>query len=272
LYDYGADIVLAGHEHNYERFAPQDPQGTADPTRGIRQFVVGTGGGSHYTFGTPIANSEIRNADTFGVLELTLHPTSYSWEFIPEAGESFIDSGNASCVQHEISTPIPTAKSTHVLTFTPIDDATVKADSPNDNYGSSETLNADNSSAESFILKFVVSGINDQPIANAKLKLYNVNASDKGGDFRWVPDNTWSETSVTWNTLPIVEPAILASLGSVSNDRWYEVDLTSLIMGNGTFSILGSSSSSNGADYTSKEGAAGYSPQLIVTLYEPVTP
>jgi len=98
LYDYGADVVLAGHEHNYERFAPQDPQGVTDPTRGIRQFVVGSGGRNHYDFGEPIANSEVRNSDTYGVLKLTLHPTSYSWEFIPVAGETFTDSGNASCV------------------------------------------------------------------------------------------------------------------------------------------------------------------------------
>jgi hypothetical protein len=98
LYDFGADIVLVGHEHNYERFAPQDPNGVADPQRGIRQFLVGTGGKDLYAIGTPIANSEIQNDDTFGVLKLTLHPTSYEWEFIPEAGKTFTDSGTASCV------------------------------------------------------------------------------------------------------------------------------------------------------------------------------
>jgi hypothetical protein len=98
LYDHGADVILAGHEHNYERFAPQDPSGIADPTRGIRQFVVGTGGRSHYVFGNPILNSEVRNDDTYGVLKLTLHSSSYSWEFIPEAGKTFNDSGNAPCV------------------------------------------------------------------------------------------------------------------------------------------------------------------------------
>jgi hypothetical protein len=98
LYEYGADVVLNGHEHNYERFAPQDPRGIADPTRGIREFVIGSGGYSHYTFGNPIANSEVRNGDTYGVLKLTLHLTSYSWEFIPEAGKTFTDSGDAPCI------------------------------------------------------------------------------------------------------------------------------------------------------------------------------
>ena len=98
LYQFGADVVLAGHEHNYERFAPQTPQGDADPSRGIRQFVVGTGGRSYYSFETPITNSEVSNGDAHGVLKLTLHSGAYSWEFIPVAGETFTDSGTAPCV------------------------------------------------------------------------------------------------------------------------------------------------------------------------------
>jgi hypothetical protein len=64
---------------------------------GIREFVAGTGGGSHYSVGTPIANSEIVNSDTFGVLELTLRPTGYDWRFIPEAGKTFTDAGSGVC-------------------------------------------------------------------------------------------------------------------------------------------------------------------------------
>ena len=97
LYDYGADVVIAGHEHNYERFAPQTPTGRADPDSGIREFVAGTGGADHYPFGPPIANSEVRNGDTWGVLKLTLLPGSYRWEFIPVAGMTFTDSGSAHC-------------------------------------------------------------------------------------------------------------------------------------------------------------------------------
>jgi len=97
LYAAGADVVLSGHEHNYERFAPQDPSGVPDPQRGIREFVVGTGGESHYPFGAPLPTSEVRNAETFGVLKLTLHPTSYDWVFVPVAGETFTDSGSGAC-------------------------------------------------------------------------------------------------------------------------------------------------------------------------------
>ena len=97
LYEAGADVVLSGHEHNYERFAPQDPAGRADPERGIREFVVGTGGKSHYPIVNPIANSEVHNDTSYGVLKLTLDPHSYEWQFVPVEGETFTDSGDARC-------------------------------------------------------------------------------------------------------------------------------------------------------------------------------
>ena len=97
LYDFGADVVLTGHDHNYERFAPQDPAGALDLARGIREFVVGTGGRSLYAQGLPTANSERRNASTFGVLKLTLRSTGFDWQFVPVAGSTFTDSGTDTC-------------------------------------------------------------------------------------------------------------------------------------------------------------------------------
>ena len=98
LYELNADVVLSGHEHNYERFGPQTATGTADATRGLREFVVGTGGVGHYNdLGTPKPNSQVRNATSFGVLKLTLGTTSYTWQFMPVAGQSFTDSGTGSC-------------------------------------------------------------------------------------------------------------------------------------------------------------------------------
>ena len=94
LQEFGVDVALAGHEHNYERFAPQDAQGRADATAGIREFVVGTGGRSLYELGPPRPNSEVRGAD-YGVLTLTLHPAGYDWEFLPAA--SFADAGSGTC-------------------------------------------------------------------------------------------------------------------------------------------------------------------------------
>jgi hypothetical protein len=97
LYAAGVDVVLSGHEHNYERFAPQDPNGRADPQRGIREFVVGTGGESHYPIFETIANSEVHNDNTYGVLKLTLHPKGYEWRFVPAGGGTFTDSGSGLC-------------------------------------------------------------------------------------------------------------------------------------------------------------------------------
>jgi hypothetical protein len=98
LYHAGADIVIGGHDHDYERFAPEDPEGKLDEAHGIREFVVGSGGkDSHRKFGATKPNSETRNDDAFGVLKLTLHPNSYDWEFVPEAGKTFSDSGSGKC-------------------------------------------------------------------------------------------------------------------------------------------------------------------------------
>jgi hypothetical protein len=97
LYQYNAEIVLNGHEHVYERFAPQTPNAVADPARGIREFIVGTGGASLYTFGTTKPNSEIRNNTASGVLKLTLRAGGYDWEFVPAGGATFTDSGSGTC-------------------------------------------------------------------------------------------------------------------------------------------------------------------------------
>jgi len=98
LYDGGVEVVVSRHEHNYERFAPQTPTGVADPVRGVREFIAGTGGSEKgYPFGTPIANSEVRDNTSFGVLKLTLNDGGYTWEFIPVAGSSFRDAGSGTC-------------------------------------------------------------------------------------------------------------------------------------------------------------------------------
>ena len=97
LYAHGVDLLLTGHAHLYERFAPQAPDGAADPAFGVRQFIVGTGGAESSSSGaTPAANSEVRKIGVFGVLKLTLHADSYDWVFVPVPGEPFTDTGTAS--------------------------------------------------------------------------------------------------------------------------------------------------------------------------------
>ena len=95
LYEAGVDVIVTGHDHLYERFAPQDPDGRVDSTRGIREFIVGTGGAQLYTVVTPRANSEVRIANTYGVLKLTLLSGNYQWDFLQVSGGG--DSGSASC-------------------------------------------------------------------------------------------------------------------------------------------------------------------------------
>jgi hypothetical protein len=97
LYNAGAEIALSGHSHDYERFAPQNASGKLDRSRGVRQFVVGTGGAFFTGLSSAKANSEVRQNNTYGVLQLTLHPTSYDWKFVPESGKKFTDSGTGSC-------------------------------------------------------------------------------------------------------------------------------------------------------------------------------
>lgn len=97
LYEANADVIVNGHDHDYERFAPQTPDGTADSSRGIREFVVGTGGKNLRPFGVVRANSEVHSLEAFGILKLTLLPGRYQWEFIPQAGKSFTDSGAGTC-------------------------------------------------------------------------------------------------------------------------------------------------------------------------------
>jgi 3',5'-cyclic AMP phosphodiesterase CpdA len=96
LHRFGADIVLNGHDHEYERFAPQDADGHATPT-GIREFVVGTGGYTLYERASQQPNSELFENHTWGVMKLTLKTGSYDWEFVPINGQSFRDFGSGQC-------------------------------------------------------------------------------------------------------------------------------------------------------------------------------
>ena len=96
LYGAGADVVVNGHDHDYEQFAAQDPDARPEPARGLREFVVGTGGAALRTFPNPAANSERRDAADHGVIEFRLHPTSYDWTFLPTSGAP-ADSGSGPC-------------------------------------------------------------------------------------------------------------------------------------------------------------------------------
>jgi hypothetical protein len=96
LHEAGAELTVHGDEHNYERFAEMNAGGSAS-SPGMRSIVVGTGGKSHYEFGTPLPASEVRESSSYGVLKLTLYPDRYEWEFVPAAGYTFTDHGSTGC-------------------------------------------------------------------------------------------------------------------------------------------------------------------------------
>jgi hypothetical protein len=97
LYNANADLVLVGHKHFYERFAPLNTTGAVDNARGLREIIVGTGGEDHSGKPAPRAGSIVRENLTFGILKVGLHPGSYDWRFVPEPGKTFTDSGSATC-------------------------------------------------------------------------------------------------------------------------------------------------------------------------------
>jgi len=197
-----------------------------------------------------------------------------------EFGNTYIDilcrnlPGSTPC--EDAPTPTPTATPTatptptpgapnQVLTFVPTHDAYIRGDKPDANFGAT-TLQVDNSPQKNFLMKFTVSGVNGRQVGSAKLRLYSVDPSDLGGNFHRVVDNNWSEGTVTWNNAPAADSERVAWLGGVTNGNWYEADVTSLITGDGTFSLRVDSASANGADYSSKEGAAAFVPQLVLTV------
>lgn len=443
LYAAHADVVLNGHDHIYERFAPQNPSGQLDPVNGIREFIAGTGGNNHTSIANVAANSVVRDTTTFGVLELTLHPGSYDWQFVPAAGSgSFTDSGSGTC--HNASTDrtpptdpsnltataagtteidlawsastddtavagyriyrnglavgtsptttyadkgllpgtaytyqvaafdssgnqsglsnaasattspdstpptapsnltavpgttsgidlswgkssddsgidhyvvvrdgaqiatVPssaaatyaysdtavgpgtthtyvvravdlagnvspdsnpaTATAPNTITETPVADTWVQDTTPTTNYGAKPTIGVDQSpDVKHILLMFDVSGLQGRPVVSAKLRLYCVDPSSFGGEFHRVTSTSWDESTVTWNTAPAADSTVLGTLGSVQVGNWYEVDVTPAVTGDGLVSFEAVSTSTNGADYSSKEGAAGLAPQLVVT-------
>src|SRR3989454_7915821 len=100
LYDWSADVVLNAHYDNYERFAPQTPAGAADAAKGMREFIVGMGGQNLQKPAGPKPNSQVRNGTTYGVLKLALDTASYSWQFVPVAGQTVSDTGTTGCHTH----------------------------------------------------------------------------------------------------------------------------------------------------------------------------
>jgi hypothetical protein len=151
-----------------------------------------------------------------------------------------------------------------VLTFEPAKDTYVNADTPDTANGTATKTYADNSPVKKTLMSFTVSGTGGCTVASARLRLYNVDGSPKGGDFRRLADTGWTEPAVTWATAPPTDAPILATLGKVATGTWYEADLTSLVTGDGTVGLAITSGSSDGAGWSTREGPLTQRPQLVV--------
>jgi hypothetical protein len=291
LYDNNADLILNGHDHIYERFAPQNASGAVDQVRGMREFVVGTGGANHSNIAAIAANSEVRNTSTFGVLMLTLHAASYGWQFVPEAGKIFTDSGTQACHDSVPNTPAPTAATktstptlaatstpiatnpptptpttgTASMTFAPVADTYVDSASPTATHGSATTLRLDGSPDIHAYLRFTVSGLSGVTITRVRLLLFANNSDSSGIQALAVADNTWNESTIDFSNAPALG-SILASSGSFATSVWVTLDVTSYVTGNGTYSLGVTNLSSTAISMASRESGAN-SPQLIADYH-----
>lgn len=171
-------------------------------------------------------------------------------------------------------TPIVASAASTTRTFTPAADAYVRSDKPTNNYGTSTKLIIDNAPVQHTLIRFDVSGIGGDPVEGATLRLYSGSSSGVGGVFWTTTSSTWNETSVTWNTAPAAGATPVATLGAVGRNRWYEVDLSSIVTGDGPLSLRITSTSTTAAQYTSREGSASLRPQLVVVTSPPpdITP
>ena len=256
LYAAGADVVLNGHDHDYERFAPQDPSGNADSAHGIREFVVGTGGRGLRAKSSTARNSQVF-AEAFGVLKLTLHANSYDWQFVPIAGESFTDAGTG--------TPHgPASRS-----FKATSDAWVDQRHPRANHGTSPRLYSDGDAGRGLDLrsyvKFKLTGLVGT-VERAVLRLWVTNPTGNGPTV--APTRTsWAGRTLTWRNRPGPTGPVLANAGALRAGRWADFDVTAAVTGNGTYAFLLRSGSADGLAASSRQGA--HPPRLVVTLAAP---
>lgn len=355
LYAAGADLVINGHAHDYERFVAQDPDGRVDLERGLTQVVVGTGGRSEVAFtATPNMNSLVRKTGTYGVLRLDLHDGSYDGKFVPIAGQTWSDSFSGTCRNAPAAQPTPdttapstpttpTAKassstqvdltwppstddvgvagyrvyrdgtllgtttsasysdasaspgttysytvsaydaagnaspqsapatvttpvppSTRTLPFTAVADTYVQQDLSNSNFGLEPTTIYDGSPQRNVFIKFNVSGIGGSTVTKVVLELKAENGSVYGGTIQRVPDSSWSQTTMTWNSQPAADSTILGRLGRTDFGVVYDVEVTGLVTGDGAVTARISSTNSDGGGYYSIEG--GTPAKLFVTV------
>jgi len=152
------------------------------------------------------------------------------------------------------------------MTFIPTDDAEIVS-GRSSNKGDENEFNVDGLPTEQILMKFNVAGVSSKKIKSVTLKLYCIHKSyNDGGRFRLITDNSWDESTVTWNNRPAVDDREIARLGRVSIGSWYSVDLTSVVTGDGVYGFNVYSKSADGAGYVSSEGLSARRPRLEIEV------
>ncbi len=165
--------------------------------------------------------------------------------------------------------PLQTQAGPVVVTLTPTDDATIRPGSKSSrNYGARPGLLVDLSTQKDFLVRFDVTGVGTRTVTKATLRLFATNGSGSGGDFYLVTDDAWSESTVTWDNAPAADGGLVGSLGAVAAGSWYELDVTSVVIGDGPISLRAASTNADGADYSSKENVSNTPPELVVELVD----
>jgi hypothetical protein len=212
------------------------------------------------------ANSELRNSNSLGLLKLTLHAASYDWQFMPIPGHTLNDAGSASCVRSTPPPPPPPPPGQTTLTIGPSADAYTFKNTKNANFGTATTLLVDGSPEARTYFKFNVTGIGSKTIVSAKLRIFATDPSNEGGRLHRLTTTSWSEGSIKWTNQPTYTAAVIGSIGAVTSGAWYEVDVKTVITADGTYAFALESSSTDGADYVSREGATANRPQLVIVI------
>ncbi len=255
LYAAGADVILNGHDHDYERFARQDPWGRRDDPFGIREFVVGTGGTALRPRASIAPNSQVFST-TYGVLRLTLRKAAYDWAFEPVAGSTFRDSGTTAT---HGAPPTRTTRS-----FAVTSDATVDQARPTTNYGGSSRLLVDGDTGRGLdrqaYLKATVTGLAGV-VDRAVLRLWVTNAT-KDGPRVYPTTSTWSGGSITWKDRPATTGPMASDAGAIAAGTWVDLDVTSIVRRSGTFGFVLRPTSGDGLAVESLQGA--HRPHLVV--------
>ncbi len=259
---HDAFSIVAGAAPSADRSPPSSPTGLAADTSvpgrvtvswgastddaGIRNYIVSRDG---VAIGTTTATSFVDPSVTSG--------GTYAYSVT-----AYDNAFNPSTPAGPLSVPIPVAST---LTFVADADASVYAASPGVNYGAATKLETDNSPVKQFLVRFTVTGVGSSTVTGATMRLTCSDPSPRGGDFTLAASTPWAENTVTWSSAPAAGSTV-ASLGPVVAGTTYQVNLGSIIQGDGTYTIRVVTPNADGADYVSKEGAIGSRPQLTVTL------